>query len=213
MKKNEKFVITINREVGSGGRSVGEKLAARLGVPFYDKALITALREKYHLTTDEIEKMKGRSHSWWADFKRSLAIGEIFSRAQNFDTDLNKLPDVLSTSDMFRSEVEILEGIAAEESCVIAGRSAFYVFKDTPNHLNILIQASKDYRINRIMAKQQMSHDEALQKMEEIDQMRENYVKKYMGTTRYDARNYDLVFSMDGLTEDDVVDLILMYVK
>ena len=74
MNKNVKFVITINRELGSGGRTVGEKLAAKLGVPFYDKALIKALTEKYNLTVEEIERLKGRSHSWWADFKRVLLM-------------------------------------------------------------------------------------------------------------------------------------------
>ena len=72
MKLNEKFVITINRELGSGGRTIGEKLAKRLDVPFYDKALIQGLKEKYDLTTEEIERLKGQKHNWWADFKRSL---------------------------------------------------------------------------------------------------------------------------------------------
>ena len=57
MKLNEKFVITINRELGSGGRTIGEKLAKRLDVPFYDKALIQGLKEKYDLTTEEIERL------------------------------------------------------------------------------------------------------------------------------------------------------------
>ena len=55
MNKNEKFVITINREIGSGGRTVGSKLAEKLGVPFYDKALIEALIKKYNLSVEEIE--------------------------------------------------------------------------------------------------------------------------------------------------------------
>ena len=66
MRRNEKFVITINRELGSGGRTVGRKLAEKLGVPFYDKAVINALEEKFNLDVDEIEKLKGRSHTWWA---------------------------------------------------------------------------------------------------------------------------------------------------
>lgn len=57
MKLNEKFVITINRELGSGGRTIGEKLAKRLGVPFYDKVLIQGLQERYGLTTEEIERL------------------------------------------------------------------------------------------------------------------------------------------------------------
>ena len=64
MNKNKQFVISINRELGSGGRTVGEKLAQKLGVSFYDKALIKALEEKYNLTAEEIEALKGRSHSW-----------------------------------------------------------------------------------------------------------------------------------------------------
>ena len=76
MNKNEKFVITINRELGSGGRTVGEKVAAKLGVAFYDKALIKALEEKYHLTVEEIERLKGKKHKWRADFKRAMGIGE-----------------------------------------------------------------------------------------------------------------------------------------
>ena len=60
MDKNEKFVITINRELGSGGRTIGEKLAKKLGVPFYDKAVINALKEEYHLNANEIEALKGR---------------------------------------------------------------------------------------------------------------------------------------------------------
>ena len=67
MNKKERFVITINRELGSGGRTVGRLLAEKLGVPFFDKAVIKALQEKYHLTTEEIERLKGRKHSWWAE--------------------------------------------------------------------------------------------------------------------------------------------------
>ena len=74
MNKNEKFVITINRELGSGGRTVGEKLAAKLGVQFYDKALIKALEKNYNLTVEEIERLKGRNHSWWAEFARGFFL-------------------------------------------------------------------------------------------------------------------------------------------
>ena len=85
MNKNKQFVISINRELGSGGRTVGEKLAQKLGVSFYDKALIKALEEKYNLTAEEIEALKGRSHSWWADFKRVIGLGYLVGRLQACD--------------------------------------------------------------------------------------------------------------------------------
>jgi cytidylate kinase len=213
MNKNEKFVITINRELGSGGRTVGEKLAAKLGVPFYDKALIKALTERYHLDVEEIERLKGRSHSWWADFKRAVAIGHGLTSSPNYyKVSMGEEPDLLTTDDVFKSEKEILEGIAEEESCVIAGRSGFFVLKKHPNHLSILIQASKEHRINRVKSKQCISAEDAEKIINKVDKMRENYVKKYCNTSRYDTRNYDLVISMDGKTEDEIADLICTYI-
>ena len=71
MNKNEQFVITINRELGSGGRTVGRLLAEKLGVPFYDKAVVKALQEKYNLTVEEIERpqaqLVGRSGAYPED--------------------------------------------------------------------------------------------------------------------------------------------------
>ena len=134
MNKNEKFVITINRELGSGGRTVGRLLADKLGVPFYDKAVIKTLQEKYHISPEEIERLKGRKHSWWADVER-----------------------------MARKQ-----GIAPEEARKI---------------------------------------------IDQVDKMRENYVKKYTGTSRYDTRNYQLVIAADGKTEEQMADLIMQYIE
>ena len=212
MKLNEKFVITINRELGSGGRTIGKLLAERLGVPFYDKALIQGLKEKYDLTTEEIERLKGQKHNWWADFKRSLKIMPSYAVPQIVSSN-SAIPDFLITNDIFLTETEILKGIAADESCVIAGRSGFYVLRDHPNHLSILIQASMETRISRLMDKRGISPDEAKKIIKEVDRARERYVKKYTGTSRYNTRNYDLVFNSDGHSEDEIVDLIVQYIK
>ena len=213
MNKNEKFVITINRELGSGGRTVGEKLAAKLGVPFYDKALIKALTEKYNLTVEEIEKLKGRSHSWWADFKRIMAVGQgTANTVRYYQVSIGEEPDLLTTDEMYKAEKEIVKGIAAEESCVIAGRTAFHILKDQPNHLSILIQASMDHRIERVVRKQSLSREKAEKIIQKVDKMRENYVSHYTKTSRYDTRNYDLVISMDGKTEEEVAEMIYNYI-
>jgi cytidylate kinase len=212
MKLTEKFVITINRELGSGGRTIGAKLAERLGVPFYDKALIQGLKERYDLTTEEIERLKGQKHNWWADFKRSLKMMPSYA-APKLIPGNTAIPDFLITDDIFQSETEILKGIADDDSCVIAGRSGFYVFRDHPNHLSILIQARMDQRINRLVSKRGISPKEAEKIIKEVDKGRESYVNKYTGTSRYDTRNYDVVFNVGDHTEDEIVDLILQYIK
>ena len=210
MNKNEKFVITINRELGSGGRTVGRKLAEKLGVEFYDKALIKALQEKYHLSVEEIEKLKGQQQGWWADFKRHMTGAVMYTNY--YIPHEGAEPELLDTNEVFKTETEILKGMAEAESCVIAGRSGFYVFRKHPNHLSILIQASMEFRVARVMRKQNISENEALKIIEKVDKMRENYVKRYTESSRYDTHNYDLVINADGKTEDEIVDLILMYI-
>jgi cytidylate kinase len=203
-------VITINRELGSGGRTVGRKLAEKLGVDFYDKAVIKGLQEKFHLTAEEIEKLKGRKQGWWADFKRQISGGA--DMVNYYIPKIGNEPELLDTDEVFQAETEILNGIAAEESCIVAGRSGFYVFRNHPNHLSIFIQASMPFRIQRVASKQNMTEDEARKTIEKVDEMRENYVKKYAKTSRYDTRNYDLVITSDGKTEDQIVEQILLFI-
>lgn len=208
MKKNEKFVITINRELGSGGRTVGRKLAEKLGVAFYDKALIKALQDKFNLTIEQIEKLKGEKKTWWTDIKRIMNIGPGLT-ANYYLPQKGNDSEQLDTKDIFQAETIILQNIALQESCVVAGRSGFYIFRAHPNHMNILIQASMPFRVERVMRKQNLTEEEARKTIDKVDQMRENYVKEYTKTSRYDTRNYDLVITADNKTEDEIVDIIL----
>ena len=204
MNLNSKFIITINRELGSGGRTVGRKLAEKLGVEYFDKAVIKALEERYNLTAEQIEHLKGQETGWWAEFKRKMTFSET-------EYELNQTN--IETEDVFRAETQILKALAKDQSCVIAGRTAFYMFREHPNHLSILIQASMLNRMERVAREQDMSKEQARLVIDKVDKMRENYVKEFTGTSRYDARNYHLVINMDDLTEDAAVELILTYIR
>ena len=214
MDTEKKFVITIAREIGSGGRTVGRKLAAKLGVRYSDKELIRSLREKFNLKTYAIEKLKGEKKSWLADFIQMVApmpkVGLIMDVDSKYSEDVRS--DV-TTGDIFKAESEILNAIADEGPCVIAGRSGFFVLKDRPGKIDIFITASRENRIQRIVRKQHLTETEAETIMDSIDESRENYVKRYTGRSRYDARNYDLVLNADNHTEDELVDIILTYIK
>ena len=113
---------------------------------------------------------------------------------------------------MFETEKQILQNLAAHESCVVAGRTGFMVFREWPNHLNVFIQASMAYRIQRVMRRQKVSEQEARDIIAKMDATREAYIKKYEDTSRYDTRNYQLVISMDDLSEDDAAEIILDYI-
>ena len=210
MNKNERFVVTINRELGSGGRTVGRLLAEKLGVPYYDKALTKPLEEKFDMTLDQIEELKGTNRSWWEEIKRVLILGEGAANSSEYYDEENK--KLVTSEAVLKAEKDILQSIANEESCVIAGRSAFFVTNGYQNRLNILIQASMDYRVKRVMAKQGVSEKEAKRVIKEVDETREEYMKNNAHTSRYDTRNYDLVISMDGKTEEEAVNVILAYI-
>ena len=106
-----------------------------------------------------------------------------------------------------------LKELAAESSCVIAGRSGFFVLRDHPNKLDVFITAPRQKRIERIMRKQNMNFETAEIIVDDVDKMRENYVKRYAGVSRNDARNYNLCINMDGLTEEQAADIILAYIQ
>lgn len=207
MNKNEKFVITINREVGSGGRTVGRILAEKLGVKYCDKAVIEGLTQKFGLSPERIEEIKAQKKSWWNEINNYYQT-LVSSASKPMDAEV-----VIDSEKMFETEKHILQELAAQESCVIAGRSGFMVFRQWPNHLNIFIQASMDHRIKRIMSRRNATLEQAREIIEKVDTTREAYIKKYEDTTRYDTRNYDLVISMDDLSEEDAAELIIDYIN
>ena len=206
MNKNEKFVITINREVGSGGRTVGRKLAEKLGVKYCDKAVIEGLTQKFGLTPERIENIKAQKKSWWND------ITNYYNTLVNSADMPMDAETKLDNNSMFETEKRILQELATQSSCVVAGRTGFMVFRNWPNHLNIFIQASLEHRVQRVMRRQNVSEKEARAIIERIDASRETYIRKYEDTSRYDTRNYQLVISMDDLSEDDAVDVIMRFI-
>ena len=207
MNKQEKFVITLNRELGSGGRSVGRKLAERLNVKYYDKVVIEGLTKKFGVSAESVERIKAEKVTWWNN------IEQFFSDNQFHDHDMVNYDSLMTNNNVIKVEREILLDLAAEGSCVVAGRSGFIIFKDTPNHLHIFIQAPMESRIERVMRKQELSREDAIAAIKKVDKGRETFIQKFADTSRYDTRNYDLVINMDGLSEDDAVDVIMSYIE
>ena len=141
MNKNERFVITINREVGTGGRTVGRKLAEKLGVKYYDKAIVDGLTQKYGLSIERIEEIKAQKKSWWND------VSNYYNTLVNSASMPMEAEVKLDNASLFETEKRILQELASQTSCVVAGRTGFMVFREWPNHLNIFIQASMEHRI------------------------------------------------------------------
>lgn len=212
MKLNDPFVITISREVGSGGGSVARKLAEKLNVNYINKQLMQALEERFNLTPAGIEHLKSTKKHWFKDLFEQVASSPKATIKVGGYTYSRELVEAVTIQDIYEAEKEILNAIADEGSCVITGRSAFFVLKDRPNKVDIFITASKERRIERVMAKQNLTREEAVQLIDKVDNGRDNYVKRYTGLSRYDMRNYHLILDMDYLTEDEAVEKILSFI-
>lgn len=212
MKLNDPFVITISREIGTGGGTVGQKLAEKLNVHYSNKQLMEALEKKFNLTKGGIEYLKSTKKNWFADLFEQVAPAPKATMKVGDYTFSREFQDTVTVQDIYEAEKEILNAIADQGSCVITGRSAFFVLKDRPNKVDIFITASKDARIERVMAKQNLTKEEATKLVDKVDAGRDNYVKRFTGLSRYDMRNYNLILDMDYLTEDEAVEKILSFI-
>ena len=199
--EDTKFIITINREFGSGGREIAQKLSELLDVKIYDKAFLATIREKFDLTEEEAEKIKAEKTNWWSEFCRFY---KQFGVTPNF----NEQPLEVTSKQLYHAEAKALRDLAEQESCIIVGRSGFHVFKDTPDTVKIFLIADMEHRVKRIMEKYNINEEEARKLIDDTDKARENYTKTFAGTSRYDARNYDLVINVSPFTTDQVAQFL-----
>ncbi len=213
MNTSNKFVITINRELGSGGKTVAKLLAQKLGVPYYDKTHLQSVEDKEGLNEEKIENFKSKKRTWWPDLKRLVELDGGFAVSIYDNLPNYAVPEKNDTDQKFRMEQEILKGIVDAESCVVAGRCSFVTFKDHPNHLHIWIQSPMECRVQRVMKKKGIASEAEAEKfIKEVDKLCDDYARRHTGVSRYDPRNYDLVISMQDKTEEEAVDLILKYI-
>ena len=155
---DNKFVVNIGRQLGSGGREIGEKLAVRLGIDFYDKELINLASEESGLCREFFEK---------ADEKASQGIiGGVFGMRFPFISD-GAMPctNCLSNDALFKIQSDVIRHLAANKSCVFVGRCADYILREHPRCANIFISASQEDRIARLCRIHGISEEAAAEKM------------------------------------------------
>ena len=198
------YVINIGRQLGSGGKEIGEKLAARLGINFYDKELINLASEESGLCKEFFEK---------ADEKASQGIiGGLFGMRFPFISE-GAMPcnNCLSNDALFKVQSDVIRHLAAERSCVFVGRCADYALSDNPNCLNVFIRSDMEDRIKRISKRLDITENKAKDMCIKKDKQRSSYYNYYTSKKWGDARSYDLCINTSKVSVDDAVDLILKY--
>ena len=184
----EHVVITISREYGSGGRYVGRLVAEKLGLKLYDKEFIQRLSEKTGLSSEYIEKEE----------QKRTAL-------DNLDT---PYAGVSNTDSLFIEESNLIKELAQKESCVIVGRCADFILKNTKNVFNVFIYSSMENKIKRATEFYGLSNKEAEKEIKRINKLRSNHYKYYTGNNWGEASNYDLCINSDTFGVEKTADLI-----
>ena len=206
MNKQERFVITISRQFGTGGHDIGAELARRLGVKLLDKQILNEVASRFCVVEDAMEKIEARNPLWRDDFTqfyRSYMAGAEYD-GQEQDQTSHKL---------FDAQAEAIRQIAKEESCVIVGRCGFHIFRNHPNALKIFVHADDQCRKRRIAEKFGLDEQDAAAMIVDNDYSRELYTKTFTGNEWTDARNYDLSLNVRRFGVNGAVDFILQCIE
>jgi len=199
-----KFTVTIARGFGSGGRTIGKMLAERLGIPFYDRDLVRLASEESGIS----EALFGKS-----DESKKAALFGRYDRAFGEKLISPESGDFTSEDNLFNYQAKIIKEVAARESCVIVGRCADYILRDTPHVLRVFIYAPTESCIRTVSEMYGIPKKDAERQIERIDRARSAYYRYYTGQEWDNARNYDLCLNTAELGFERCVDLIEHHLK
>lgn len=201
------YVITIARGFGSGGKEIGSKLAARLGIPCYESQILkmasdeSGLNEALFSQVDEKLNVEGRVRS----YLRRVPFEKVATPSmKEFTSDIN----------LFNIQSQIIRHLANSESCIIIGKCADYVLRKYPNVLSVYIEAPRSTCVNSIMNKMGVTEAEAHKLIEKTDKYRADYYKYYThGGYWTNPVNYDLTLNSDRVGRDKCVDVLEQFLK
>lgn len=195
------YIITIAREYGSGGLTLGKLLAQRLGVDYYDHAIIDATAKRLGYTSEfvrENEQNISNGKLW-----------ELIFTDKSIPMSMNPSHD----DAIFVSESRIIRALAIKKPCVIIGRCANWVLRGDHKVFRIFVTSNREDAVKRVMEKDHLSPDAAAKRIEQVNTGRSNHYFQYTGRRWTDAHDYDLVFNTSALSIDQCADMVVKCIE
>lgn len=204
MKKTSPFVITISRQLGSGGAYIGQKLANELKICYADREIITETAKKLSILEEGLQIRDEKLASFWQTSLQSCmycSYGYI-------------PPQIYVPTDriLFEAEAEVIQHIAKSNSAVIIGRCGSYILSDHPNHLSIFLHGDAQLRKKRVQELYNLNEEEAAKMISRSDKDRAQYHRTLTKMDWTDSRQYDLSIDTSKIGLDNSVELILKYI-
>ncbi len=201
---NEKYVINIGRQLGSGGRLVGEELAKSMGISFYDKELIRIAAKESGLGKEFFEQADEKTKFNYFD----NILGWFSSLGGEGYVD-----NYLQNETLFKIQSDVIRELADDHSCVFVGRCADYILRDNPRCINIFFCADKEDRIRQVMEYEKISESEAQEMMEKADKQRADYYNYYTGKNWGDSSSYHLCINTSLLGIEKTTEYVRSFVE
>ncbi len=198
-----KYVITIARGYGSGGRTIGRMLAEELKIPFYDRELLRLASDDSGINEELFVKADEK-------LKRSLLF-KIARKAYKGELIPPDSDDFVSNDNLFNYQAKIIKELAEHETCVIVGRAADYILKDYDNVVKVFVHAPLDVCIKTLKDMTGNAEKDIEKQIASIDKHRAEYYKYYTGRNWEDAKNYDLCLNSSQLGFDKCVEIVKAY--
>lgn len=201
---NEKIVITIGRQYGSGGHQVARELSKMLGIKMYDKELIDIAAKESGISENILKAYDEKPTN---SFLYSLSLG-----AYSFENSLLGTPSIPLVDRVFAAQANIIKDIADKESCIFVGRCANSILADRPNVLSVFIHTDIERRIDRICEYENISRAEASSIIRNADKKRASYYNYFSDLKWGDATAYDLcIDSRIGI--ENVAEVIKLFIE
>lgn len=197
------YVVSISREFGSGGRLIGKKLAASLGIPCYDRTLIQKTAEKSGLSPDFIAR---------AEEQGPQPVPPEHRPHRHRRPHLHPPGHPGQPSGIF-AQADVIRELAAEGPCVIVGRCSDYILGEDPACIKVFIHADMASRIDRCVAEYHIPSDNMESRIIQMDRGRANYYNYYTGHTWGEMRRYDLTLNSSITGINGAVEMIAQLVR
>lgn len=198
-------IITIGRQFGSGGHEIGEKLAERYGIKYYDKELLSRAAKESGFCE---EMLKDHDERPTNSFLYNLVMDTY-----SFGYNSSSFVDMPISHKVFMAQFDAIKKIADEGPCVIVGRCADYALQDYENCINIFVHADEASKLKRIMNKYSLDEDKAREMMIKKDKQRQSYYNYYSTKKWGRADSYDLTVNSGKLGIEGAVNLISQYIE
>jgi len=198
------IVITIARQYGSGGKTIGKKLAENLGIKAYSREILKMASED-----------SGINETMFNQVDERLKNTPLFRIMRKYKGEL--IPpegeDFLSNQNLFNYQAKIIKDLAEDGPCVIIGRCGDYVLRYFPNVVRTFIYASPEYNRRQIIERGAYSGKDIDRYIQKTDKERSDYYHYYTGQEWTDARNYALCINSEKLGDEGCVETIKRYIR